>query len=62
MGRDGGRRGARRFYEGQEVLSITAGRRATGGNETWWWNDQAQDVINAKKEAMKMCETSGKQR
>ena len=62
MCRDGGRRGARRFYEGQEVLSITAGRRAPGDNETWWWNDQAQDVINAKKEAMKMWETSGRQR
>ena len=47
---------------GQEVLSITAGRRSPGDNETWWWNDKVQEVIKAKKEAMKMCETPGRQR
>ena len=46
---------------GHEVLSITAGRRSPGDNETWRWNDKVQEVINAKKEAMKMWETSGRQ-
>ena len=35
-----------------EVLSITAG----------WWNDKVQEVIKAKKETRKMCETSGRHR
>ena len=43
---------------GEGVLSITAGRRSPGDNETWWWNDKVQEVIKAKKEAMKMWETS----
>ena len=34
---------------GHEVLSITAGRRSPGDNETWWWNDKVQEVIKAKK-------------
>ena len=46
---------------GQKVLSITAGRRSPGHNETWWWNDTVQEVIKAKKEAMKMWETLGRQ-
>ena len=43
---------------GHEVLSITAGRRSPRDNETCWWNDKVQEVIKAKKEAMKMWETS----
>ena len=46
---------------GQEVLSITAGRKSPGDNETWLWNDNVQLVIKAKKEAMEMWETSGRQ-
>ena len=46
---------------GHEVLSITAGRRSPGDNETWWWNDKVQEVIKAKKESMKMWETSVRQ-
>ena len=46
---------------GQEVLTITAGRRSPGDDETWWWNDKLQEVIKAKKEAMKMWETSVRQ-
>ena len=46
---------------GYEVLSITAGRSSPGDNETWWWNDKVQEVIKAKKEAMKMWETSVRQ-
>ena len=30
---------------GQEVLSITAGRRSPGDNETWRWNDMVQGMI-----------------
>ena len=45
---------------GQEVLSITAGRRSPGDNETWWWNDKVQKAIKAKKEAMKMWEHQGR--
>ena len=33
---------------GHEVLSITAGRRSPGDNETWWWNDKVQEVIKAR--------------
>ena len=46
---------------GHEVLSITAGRRSPGDNETLWWNDKVQEVIKANKEAMKMWETSVRQ-
>ena len=46
---------------GHEVLSITAGRISPGDNETWWWNDKVREVIKAKKEAMKMWETSVRQ-
>ena len=46
---------------GHEVLSITAGRRSPGDKETWWWNDRVQEVIKAKKESMKMWETSVRQ-
>ena len=37
-------------------LSITAGRRSPGDNETWWWNDKVQEVIKANKESMNMWE------
>ena len=47
---------------GQDVLSITAGRRSLGDNETWCCNYKVQEVIKAKKQAMKMCETLGRQR
>ena len=30
-------------------------------NETWWWNDKAQEVITAKKEARNTWGTSGRQ-
>ena len=46
---------------GHEVLSITAGLRSPGDNETWWWNDKVQEVIKAKKGSMKMWETSVRQ-
>ena len=46
---------------GHEVLSITAGRRPPGDNETWWLNDKVQGVIKAKKESMKMRKTSVRQ-
>ena len=32
-----------------------------GYKETWWWNDKAQEVIKAKKEARKTWETPGRQ-
>ena len=47
---------------GQEALSITAGRRSTGDNETWWWNDKVQGVIKAKQKAMQMWEAPRRQR
>ena len=46
---------------GHDELSITAGRRSSGDKETWWWNDQVQEVIKAKKDARKMWETPGRQ-
>ena len=52
----GGEEGAPRLRVGHEVLSITAGRRSPGDNETWWRNDNVQEVIKAKKEAMKIWE------
>ena len=62
MCRNGGRGGVGRFLRvGQEVLSITAGRRSTGDKETLWWNDTVQQVIKAKKRERKMWETSGRQ-
>ena len=46
---------------GQEVLSITAGRRSPGDKETWWLNDKVQQMIKAKKREREMWETSGRQ-
>ena len=46
---------------GHEMLSITAGRRSPGDNDTWWWNDKVQEVFKAKKDAMKMWDTSVRQ-
>ena len=46
---------------GHEVLSITTGRRSPRDKDTWWWNDKVQEVIKAKKESMKMWETSVRQ-
>ena len=43
---------------GHEVLSITTGRRSPRDKDTCWWNDKVQEVIKAKKESMKMWETS----
>ena len=43
---------------GHEVLSITTGRISPRDKDTWWWNDK---VIKAKKESMKMWETSVRQ-
>ena len=43
---------------GQELLRMTTGRRPPGDKETWWWNDKMHEVITAKKEAMKVRETS----
>ena len=34
----------------KEALSITAGRRPPGDNDTWWWNDMVQDMMTAKRE------------
>ena len=45
----------------QEVLGMTTGRRPPGDKETWWWNDEVQEVIKAKKVAKKIWETSGRQ-
>ena len=33
---------------GQDVLSMTTGRRPPGDKETWWWNDKVQEVIIKK--------------
>ena len=62
MCRNGGRGGVGRFLRvGQEVLSITAGRRSPGDKETWWGNDTVQQVIKVKKRERKMWETPGRQ-
>ena len=44
---------------GHDVLSIIPGGDPHAGDkDTWWWNDKVQEVIKAKKESMKMWETS----
>ena len=47
---------------GQDVLSITAGRRHPGDKEAWWWNAKVQEVIQANKEARKLIENIRKAR
>ena len=44
---------------GVEQLHV---RRSPADKETWWWNDNVQEVIKAKKESRMMWETSGRQR
>ena len=46
---------------GQEVLGMITGRRPPGDKETWWWNENVQEVIMAKKVAKKRWETSRRQ-
>ena len=46
---------------GQEVLSMTTGRRPPGDMETWWWNDEVKYAIRAQKEAKKKWDASGRQ-
>ena len=46
---------------GQEVLGMTTGRRPPGDKETWWWNDEVNDAIRAKKEAKKKWDAPGRQ-
>ena len=41
-------RSTRILRVGQDVLSITAGRRPTGDQETLLWNDNVQGAITAK--------------
>ena len=40
---------------------MTTGWMPPGDNETWWWNDNVQKVIQAKKMAKKIWETSRRQ-
>ena len=46
---------------GQEVLGMTTGRIPPGNKEIWWWNDEVNDAIRAKKEAKKKWETPERQ-
>ena len=47
---------------GKEVLGMTTGRRPPREKETsWWWNDKVQEVVDAKKEANEIWETSRRQ-
>ncbi len=42
-----------------EVLGKSSDRKPTGNKETWWWNDELQKVIRAKREANKKWNISG---
>ena len=46
---------------GAEVLGMTSGRRPPGDKEGWWWNDEVQKLVRAKKEAKKEWEKHGRQ-
>ena len=46
---------------GAEVLRTTSGRRPPGDKEGWWWNDEVQKLVRAKKEAKKDWEKQGRQ-
>ena len=34
---------------GEVVLGKTSGKGPPGDKESWWWNEQTQDVIKKKK-------------
>ena len=46
---------------GAEVLGMTSGRRPLGDKEGWWWNDEVQKLVRAKKEAKNDWEKYGRQ-
>ena len=43
---------------GQEMLGMSTLRKPPGDKETWWWNDDVNDAIRAKKGPTKKWETS----
>ena len=44
---------------GEEILGKTSGKRPPADKESWWWNEEVQKTIKAKKEAKKRWDASG---
>ena len=40
---------------------MTTGRRGAEERETWWWNDSVMMTIQAKKDAFKLWQRSGRE-
>ena len=43
----------------EEVLGKTSGKKAPADKETWWWNEEVQQVVKWKKALKKKWDTSG---
>ena len=43
------------------MYGMSPGRRPLGDEETWWWNEEVNDAIRARKEAKKKWDTPGTQ-
>ena len=43
----------------EEVPGKPSGRKPTGNKKTWWWNEEVQKVIKAKREANKKLNITG---
>ena len=43
----------------EEVLGKTSGKKAPADKETWWWNEEVQQVVKWKKTLKKKWDISG---
>jgi exonuclease III len=46
---------------GEEILGRTSGKKAPADKETWWWNEEVQNIVKKKKVLRKEWDRTGNQ-